>query len=77
MITEGQIKQTVSKAEELFQDCWAKLSDMKNAETFFSFQPTLACLLARQFHRPFVVKVVSHGNPPPRSWPKSCLPSGR
>jgi hypothetical protein len=24
MITEEQIRQTVSKAEELFQNCWAK-----------------------------------------------------
>ena len=45
MITEAQIRQTVSKAEEIFQDCWAKLSAMNNAETLFSFQPTLLTAL--------------------------------
>jgi hypothetical protein len=45
MITEEQIRQTVLKAEEIFQDCWAKLSDMNNAEILFSFQPTLLTAL--------------------------------
>jgi hypothetical protein len=34
MITEEQIRQTVSKAEEIFQDCWAKLSAMNNGCKF-------------------------------------------
>ncbi len=37
MITEEQIRQTISKAEESFQDCWAKLSDMKNGEKRVEF----------------------------------------
>jgi len=45
MITEEQVRQTVLKAEEIFQDCWKKLSDMNNAETLFSFQPTLLAAL--------------------------------
>jgi hypothetical protein len=45
MITEEHIRKSVSNAEELFQNCWTKLSDMNNAETLFSFQPTLLTAL--------------------------------
>jgi hypothetical protein len=45
VITEEQIEQTVSRAEKSFHDCWDKLFAMKDAETLFSFQPTLLTAL--------------------------------
>jgi hypothetical protein len=45
MVTEEYIQQTVSKAEESFQDCWDKLISLKDAATVFSFQPALLTTL--------------------------------
>jgi hypothetical protein len=45
VITEGKIQETVSSAEKLFNDCLNKLFAINDAESLFSFQPTLITAL--------------------------------